>query len=445
MLSPEIHTIQHSSKFLAYLHPYVFTYDIDSLSVHFWTCIKGSAPAYNGTLQGQILEPSEIRLLSLDRLLIRTHSDKNHIDVNDLLIYQLPGANLLDTLSLGDVGSFDVGAKGLLGVADDKIAVWRHAGPQDGDVIDLYTVSPDGKFGVPRTLKAGDSLSRTHSIRFNGHLSDEPVYIDSDQVLAISTKSKVPSSMYLTRWSTQSDQGTRKVYDFDDTPPSEGEDWWTQLGSHLHIPSSNSLIIASHSSPFGFTNLKPSMTLVSIDTKTTDVNWKTSLQQETEKLVYLPSYDAILAIGDTFTSPTSTSVTILDPHSGAVRQEHVLPAPEANCGRISTSRAGIAIDLAHSQQALIVIFGDGQSTLIPMDKFLKEGFTPFINDKGRFRTVSCPETPFGAPQNAKQRKRHEKGDWSWIHRAKIGDEQAVLVPGDEKGFVVAPFLTSSVV
>ena len=223
---PQVHTVQHTSKFPSYLHPYVFTYHIDNLSVHFWTChTKGSASAYNGTLQGQILEPLEIRLISSEHLLIRVHSDKNNIDLNDLLIYQLPGANLLDTLSSEDVGSFEVGAKGLLGVADDKIAVWRHAGPQDGDVIDLYIVSSDGKFGLPTTLKAGSSLSREHSIRCNGYLSDEPVYIDSNQVLAISTKSKVPSSIFLTRWSTQPDQGIRKVYDFNDPPSlSEGEE-----------------------------------------------------------------------------------------------------------------------------------------------------------------------------------------------------------------------------
>jgi hypothetical protein len=249
--------------------------------------------------------------------------------------------------------------------------------------------------------------------------------------------------MYLTRWSIQSDQVTRKVYDFSDPPSlSEGGDWWTQLGSHLYIRSSESLVIASHSSPVGFTNLRPSMTLVSIDTKTTNINWKIALPQETENLIYLPLYDAILAIGDSFSSPTSKAVAIIDPHSGATRQEHILPAPEEECGRISTSRSGIAVDLALSQQVLIVIFGDGQSTLIPMDKFMKEGFTPFINDKGRFRTVSCPATPFGTPQNSKQRKRLQRGGWSWIYRAKIGDEQAVLVPYDKTGFVVAPYRPS---
>src|SRR6266508_3509518 len=159
MLSSEVHTIQHTSQFLSYLHPYVFTYENDNHSVHFWTCTKGAAPTYIGTLQGQILEPLEIHLISPDRVLIRAHSDKNNIDLNNLLIYQLPSGNRLDTLTLGDVGSFEVGAKGLLGVADEKIAVWQHAGPQDGDVIDLYSMNEDGKFGHPTTLKAGSSLS----------------------------------------------------------------------------------------------------------------------------------------------------------------------------------------------------------------------------------------------------------------------------------------------
>ena len=99
-----------------------------------------------------------------------------------------------------------------------------------------------------------------------------------------------------------------------------------------------------------------------------------------------PSYD------------TTLYIYIIRPY-GAAKQKHILPAPEKEC--MCRVRA-----CAH---------------------------------RHIWRRTTAHA--FWAPQNPKQRKRLQKGGWSWIYRASIGDEQAVLVPDDKKGFVVARFLT----
>jgi len=84
---------------------------------------------------------------------------------------------------------------------------------------------------------------------------------------------------------------------------------------------------SSHSSPVWFTNLNPSMAY----TKTTNVNWKTSLSQETENLLH------------TIRPSTSTSFALTELRSRSIFYQH----------RRKSACVGSAL-------VLIVIFGDGQ-------------------------------------------------------------------------------------
>ncbi|CAA7263100.1 unnamed protein product [Cyclocybe aegerita] len=152
------------------------------------------------------------------------------------------------------------------------------------------------------------------------------------------------------------------------------------------------------------------------------------------------SYDGLVRLaGVLYGEGTKVALTTLDAASGSILSTNILQDPQNPCGNISEA-IGDA-DLTPSGDQLVLVFGDGQVTVLNVDDYLENGFRSVTNSEGKITTHPFPETPLSTRKNKKERKAHEEGYWSWVDKAYYGDGQVVLRPGvGEKkptGFAVA--------
>ncbi|KAF8902792.1 hypothetical protein CPB84DRAFT_1775458 [Gymnopilus junonius] len=439
----QAYTVEHPSRLICYIHPYILTYSSDQRSIHVWMCTEGAAPSYNGKLESNLSEPVEIHLISSNHLITRIVSEDGDFGMHELVIYELPSGKISDRLLLGRFNAAGEGDSSLLGIADDTVVIWRSGGPGNGDErIETYKIAEDGTLSPSGPLYPPENAGEKVSLGRNGNFRGELLYFGSGSLLEMSSDTEFPIGVYLSHWSSNRDSPRYRIFPFASfaTPPDH-EQWVSHLCTYIRSGTS-SVVTAHYEHPFGIAEPNPTTSLRSVKLSTQELNWTIVVEQQTNKLCHLPSYGVILAIGfdphpivDKWQSISSLSIIILDEANGSIKGRHSIHLPQYPCSGISRAEGGIEADIMGSPEMLAILFGDGQSVVVPINQFLASGFEPFINDSEHFNTALCSGTKFGIPRNSKERRQKEKGRWAWVDQALFGNQEVVLECRD-RGFVV---------
>ncbi|KAJ3513181.1 hypothetical protein NLJ89_g3097 [Agrocybe chaxingu] len=352
----------------------------------------------------------------------------------DLLLHDLSDACLADRVSLGPFESTGPLVEGgLVGVGDGKAALYKKNG---GDrSVEVYAITDDGKLELARTLREPAQVPNEQRIfmHTSGLPSSALLQCTSDTVVTADTYCRYPSSVRLTRWSSDPRLLEHQTVDFIRGLSSDTQRE-SHLRGHAYILPAKAFMTASYEHTLEAYDSDPITIIRSFTSDTLALQWTTAIPQENSKLLFIPRRNAALALGLTWSveegyssARTKVALATLDAASGSILATHILPDPQSPCGNLSEA-IGDA-DLTPSGNHLVLIFGDGQVAVLDVDEYLENGFSSVTNPEGRIITHPFPEVPSSTPKNKKERKAREEGYWSWVDKAYYGDGQVVLRPG----------------
>ncbi|KAF8803406.1 hypothetical protein BYT27DRAFT_7195706 [Phlegmacium glaucopus] len=443
------HFIQHNSQPTHYIHPYLFTHDSESTcEVYIWSSDDNSLYS---TLEEAMADPREHHLIGTDRLLSLTNVSGSY-KLSEILIHSLPEGDLIDSMPVGPLDSSgSEGNSSFLGVLEGNIAIWRNTGANGGHgVIEIYNLSTElGKLSLSDTLLPPQGYASLESRDVPGtFFPPKAIHISPHEFIGVEVSiDKFPSSIVVSRHTSSSNLSRQKQISLNfsaPTLPYPNADMCSTLCGDLYLPIHNELIMAHYEFPVGGSDPNPRTAIRCLEFDTLELKWCIILSEITCKVRYIPGLDAILSVGNGFTQVPAEDgtmkqviphlcITILDPSTGHSRASHVVGDPERCCGYLVwNDAAGISCDLTASGEEIAMIFGDGQSAVIPVEQLLESGF-PRLED-GKIITTECPAIEPSVPSNEKQQNDLQNGNWHWVQQTFWGDKGVILQPTRGKGF-----------
>ncbi|CAA7263099.1 unnamed protein product [Cyclocybe aegerita] len=213
----------------------------------------------------------------------------------------------------------------------------------------------------------------------SGRPSSVLLQCTSDTVVTADMYCKHPLSVRLTRWSPDPRLVQHQTVDFirELTSDTQRE---SHLRGHTYIPPSKAFITASYEHNLEAYDTDPITIVRSFDSDTLALQWTAAIPQENSKLHFIPRRNAILALGLTWnveegysSAKTKVALATLDAASGSILSINILQDPQNPCGNLSEA-IGDA-DLTPSGDQLVLVFGDGQVTVLNVDDYLENGFS----------------------------------------------------------------------
>ncbi|CAA7263096.1 unnamed protein product [Cyclocybe aegerita] len=298
---PHVETIDHPSWPVWFCHPYLITRG--PKASYLWYCIPLQEPILRGRLEGQIFPYAEHYGISQSHVLTGMEVHRDDERWYDLLLHDLSDGYLTDRVSVGPFesnGSRSVNG-GLIGVVNGRAAIYKRNGEER--ILEVYAVTEDSKLALEHTLHEPAEVPSEGRIFM--YVSGRPASIllkcTSEAVITASMYSRYPSSVRLTRWSSNSRLIDHRTVDFarDLNLPHTQQESHIRGHTSVDSPFSKALVIGSYEHILKEDDSEPVTVIRSFDSSTLALQWVTTIPQRNSTLHFIPQRNMILALGVT--------------------------------------------------------------------------------------------------------------------------------------------------